>query len=204
MATPKNPKDQIITGAIAHLNAHGPPFASYADIAGEAKISRQLMRYYFPEPDTLMFEVSERLAEAYRKALAKGAEALEGRERLAYILDFYFALNDTPAQQHGCNDALTAYSAGHEDIRKNLRSKIVLIGQALQLEIKGSYPELSLRTCAETAYVCLCIMQGNRKATGSLGLASNHSIIARRAIDRVLDNAHNDTAPLSEGFEVWS
>ena len=204
MKTQTNPKDQIIEGAIAHLDANGPPFASYANIAEASDLSRQLMRYYFPEPDTLMLEVCDTLYEAYRQALAQGAQLYDGADKLHFILDFYFEDLDATLSHTGCNDSIVAYAAGSAKIKSVLREKYVLMGQALQLEIKVAYPDMPLRTCSEMAYMCLCILHGNLKLTGSIGMSTDHSKIARKAIDTLLNTAQSETADPSAAFEVWS
>lgn len=206
MKTPKNPKSQIVQGAIAHLDAQGPPYASYANIADAANLSRQLMRYYYPEPDILMLEVCDTLAEAYRSALSESSAQFDGSAKLDYILDFYFGLTDQPAGHsgYGCADALTAHAAGHEKLKSAMREKYTLMGQALQLEIKVAYPDLTLRACAELAYLCLCILQGNRKLSGSLGMDKAHSQIARKSIDRMIKSFQSNPVAMSDGFDVWS
>lgn len=204
MKTQKNPKDQIVEGAIAHLDAKGPPFASYAHIAEASDVSRQLTRYYFPEPDALMLDVCDTLYEAYRQALAQGAQLYDGVDKLQFILDFYFEDVDATLSHTGCSDAMVAYASGNSKIKSVLRDKYILMGQALQLEIKVAYPDMPLRSCSEMAYMCLCILQGNLKLTSSIGISADHSKIARKAIDTLLSAAQSETAAPSSAFEVWS
>ena len=47
-------QEKIILAAFEALNANGLPALSYDKIAEQSGISRQLIRYYFPDKDDLM------------------------------------------------------------------------------------------------------------------------------------------------------
>src|SRR5690606_26793894 len=83
-------RPEIVAGAIKAIGRFGLPLPSYDLIAEEADMSRQLIRHYFPDSETLMVAVCDGLAAAYKDLLAKGILAAESTERLPMFLDFYF------------------------------------------------------------------------------------------------------------------
>jgi len=198
-------KKQIAEGLTGLLQKQGPPHPSYSQIADSSNLSRQLIRYYFDQPEDLMCLVCDMLAEAYQMALVNGVETLKGPKRLQFIFDFYFDLVDDARKpdDNQAYDAAMAFAAGSDRIRTNLRGQYTLLGQVLQLEVKMQYPSLSLDDCAEISYLFVCIMYGHWKMVGSLGLADDHKLIARRAIDRIIASyVNNDLAKLGT-VRVW-
>lgn len=201
----KEQKRQILEGTRALLQAQGPPFPSYGQIAESGNLSRQLIRYYFDNPEDMMCQVCDLLAEAYRMALVKGVETLKGPKRLAFIFDFYFDLAEDirKPRDDQAYDAAMAFAAGSDRIRTNLRGQYTLLGQVLQLEIKMLHPALSMEDCAEISYLFVCVMYGHWKLVASLGVSENHKLIARRSIDRIIQSyANNDMAKLGN-VRVW-
>ena len=201
----KAQRRSIVLGAAKVLQRGGPPLPSYGDIAEEIDVSRQLIRYYFDDPEDIMREVCDYLAEAYRMALVNGVAEMEGPKRLEFIFDFYFDLVEAQPKPRDDQtyDAVMAYAAGSEPIRTNLRGQYTLLGQVLQLEVKMQYPELDLHACAEIAYVFVCLMYGHWKMVASLGLSEDHKLISRRAIDRIIQSyLAQDVAPLG-AVRLW-
>ncbi len=205
MTNTKAQRSQIVAGAAKHLLEHGPPYPGYKEIGESADISRQLIRYYFSEPDELMCEVCDLLAEAYRMALVNGVETLDGPKRLQFIFDFYFDLvDDVPKPRDDQTyDAMFAFSARSDRIATNLRGQYTLLGQVLQLELKMQFPDLSLEDCAEIGYLFVCIMYGHWKLVGTLGVAEDHKLIARRAIDRIITSYATQTHQPIAPVKVW-
>ncbi|WP_368184676.1 hypothetical protein [Aestuariibius sp. HNIBRBA575] len=65
------------------------------------------------------------------------------------------------------------------------------------------YPDLSLEDCAEISYLFVCVMYGHWKLVGSLGVAEDHKLIARRSIDRIIASyVHQDLEKLGH-VRVW-
>lgn len=94
-------KALIVDAAISALERRGLPLLSYDAIAEEAELTRQAVRYHFPDPQSLMLAVCDRLADAYRNALIANAARLQGPNRLDVFLDFYFNLLDGSVAQIG-------------------------------------------------------------------------------------------------------
>ncbi|SMX38398.1 TetR/AcrR family transcriptional regulator [Maliponia aquimaris] len=201
----KGQERQIVQGVADFLMSNGPPPPSYGQIADSSGVSRQLIRYYFDDPDTLMCQVCDLLAEAYRMSLVQGVETLKGPKRLQFIFDFYFDLAQDirKPRDDQSYDAMMAFAAGSDRIRTNLRGQYTLLGQVLQLEIKMQYPHLSLEDCAEIGYLFVCVMYGHWKMVASLGVAEGHNVIARRAIDRIIASYEAGQAPTAPRMRVW-
>ena len=66
---------EIIEGAFQLLMEEGLPHVSYKRVAEVAGVKRQLVRYYFPNPDDLMIALCDMLADLYREALISGMAA---------------------------------------------------------------------------------------------------------------------------------
>jgi len=198
-------KQQILQGLTNLFRKEGPPLPSYSQVADNSGISRQLIRYYFEEPDDLMCETCDLLADAYRMALVNGVDTLEGPKRLQFIFDFYFDLVDEfpKPRDDQSYDAIMAYAAGSARIRNNLRGQYALVGQVLQLELKMVYPDLDLEDCAEIGYLFVCIMYGHWKMVRSLGVSEDHKLIARRSIDRIIKSYADHNFKKAGSVRIW-
>lgn len=87
-------KARIVAATVAALQRGGLPPLSYDAVAQEAGMTRQAVRYHFPDHEALMVATCDRLADAYRAALIENAARLQGPHRLDMFLDFYFDLLD--------------------------------------------------------------------------------------------------------------
>ena len=187
------------------LQEQGPPLPNYASVSEQSGLSRQLIKYYFNEPDDLMCRVCDLLTDAYRAAIAHGVLELNGPPRLHFIFDFYFDMveeNRKPRDDQ-TYDAAFAYAAGSEKVRTNLRNQYTLLGQVLQFEIKTQFPDLSHEDCAEISYLFVTIMYGHWKMVASLGLNEDHKLIARRSIDRLIASFANNDVERAGIVRVW-
>ncbi|KMK67746.1 TetR/AcrR family transcriptional regulator [Puniceibacterium sp. IMCC21224] len=188
----------IVQAAIKTIGKHGLPLPSYDLIAEEADMSRQLIRHYFPDPETLMVSVCDGLAAAYKEALMKGILAADKTERLPMFLDFYFdflAGKDLakPADD-ATYDAMMSLAAGSAKIRKNLHDQYALLQFTIAHEVQISNPTLSQSACREIGYLFVAIMYGHWKMVASLGFSAEHNRVSRAAIDRLIASyvAHYD------------
>ena len=140
-------KRRIVDATVAALQCHGLPQISYDAIAEEANLTRQAVRYHFPDAEALMVAVCDRLADAYRGALIDNAARLETSHRLEVFLDFYFDLLDaTPKpRDDAAYDAMMSLATGSAAVRRNLRGQYQLLGQVMSHEFRVSHPALSHR-----------------------------------------------------------
>jgi AcrR family transcriptional regulator len=186
--SPGSKADEIRDGAFAVLLSEGLPYLSYERVAQAAGVTRQLVRYHFPEPEALMLDICERLATSYREILIHGVSQKAGQNRLTVFFDFYFDLLDGAAKPRDDQvyDALFSLAAKSEPIQTNLREQYQLLGTVLSHELRQAHPSIPLESCEEIAYLLITIMYGHWKMVATLGMAEDNNRVARRAIDRLL------------------
>ncbi|QDC09435.1 TetR/AcrR family transcriptional regulator [Oceanicola sp. D3] len=203
-AEPTNRKGEILLAAFDALTAEGLPMLSYDAIASRGALSRQLIRYHYPDPEDLMIDLCDHLAGLYREALISEVMKREGAARLRCFFDFYFDMieGNLKPRDDQVYDALMSLSAGHPRIRTNLRSQYSLLGQVLSHELELEYPELSTQSAQELSYLFVCLMYGHWKMVASLGLSPEHRHVTRRAIDQLIES--HRARPAKTGPKIWS
>lgn len=181
-------KADILTAAFKALRADGLPMLSYDSIARHGTVSRQLVRYHYPDAETLMIDVCDHLAGLYREALICEVMNAKGRERLDIFFDFYFDLLDDNRKPRDDEvyDALMSLSASSTRIRTTLRNQYGLLGQVLSYELELEYPALGAQAAQELSWLFVCLMYGHWKMVASLGFSEAHRLIGREAIERLL------------------
>ena len=194
----------IVDGAFDLLMAEGLGHASYTNIAEAAGVTRQLVRYYFPDPDDLMLAMCDKLAAVYREALIQGMAEQNSDQRVELFLDFYFDLLDGTRKPRDdqAYDALMSLAARSPRIKANLRQQYTLLGQVVSIEIRQQYSDLPLPVCEEISFVFVSLMYGHWKMVASLGLSPDHNRITRAAITRLIDSYRRDPGA-AEGSATW-
>lgn len=134
---------------------------SHDDIAEAAGMSRQLVRHYFPNPETIMLGVCDALAASYREALTRGVLVGATTSRLA---------------------------TGSEAVRKNLREQYDLLHHVIAHEVQISHPELNQKACREIGFLFVSLMYGHWKMVATLGFSDAHNRVSRQAMDRLIDS----------------
>lgn len=198
-------RQQIIDGAYEALLSHGLPHLSYDRIAETAGLTRQLVRYHFPEPDDLMLEVCNRMAETYRDALIGTAGQLDGPERVDAFLDFYFGLLEgrpKPADD-SAYDAMMSLATAHPRVRDALSDQYKLVGQVLSHEFSVQYSEIDQRGAEELSYLFVSLMYGHWKMVASLGFSTSHNRIARQGMERLIRSYQAESLPQIENSKPW-
>jgi AcrR family transcriptional regulator len=198
-------KDRIVDGTLRALQKHGLPPISYDLIAMETDLSRQLIRYHYPNADDLMVAVCDRLAQVYRHLLVTHASSLEGPGRLEMFLDFYFDLLDgTPKPRDDrAYDAMMSLGASSSAVRENLRGQYTLLGQVISHEIHTAHPTMPARAADEVAYIFVCLMYGHWKMVASLGVSEAHNRVSRGAMDRLIRSYVDHSVPLDVEAGIW-
>jgi len=189
-------REAIVSAACSALMRYGLPRLSYDKIAEEGDLSRQLIKYYFPDSEELMLALCDRIAAAYRDGLVQLVREAEGKDRLNIFFDFYFdLLEESPKPRDDqIYDALLSLATGSEPIRETLRSQYTLVQQVLSHELQVTYPQLRPEQCANLGYLFVCIMYGHWKMVASLGFEEEHKNTARDAIDRLLASFLEDSS----------
>ncbi len=198
-------RQQIIDGAFDALLSHGLPHISYDRIAEVSGLTRQLVRYHFPEPDDLMLEVCNRMAEVYRDALISTAGQLDGPARVDAFLDFYFNLLEgrpKPADD-SVYDAMMSLANSRPRVQDALADQYKLVGQVLSHEFAVQHSELDQRSAEELSYLFVSLMYGHWKMVATLGFSPSHNRIARQAMDRLIRSYQNESPPKIENSKPW-
>ena len=205
MADKADTKRRIIDATVAALQRHGLAPLSYDAIADEANLTRQAVRYHFPDAEALMVAACDRLADAYRAALIENASRLEGPLRLDMFLDFYFNLLDgTPKpRDDAAYDAMMSLATGSRAVRGNLRGQYTLLGQVMCHEFRVSHPQLGFRCAEELSYLFVCLMYGHWKMVATLGVSEAHNRVTRSAMDRLIRSYCNNAAAEGQIVPVW-
>ena len=177
-------------GAFDVLMAEGLEHLSYNKVAEAAGTTRQLVRYYFPDPDDLMIALCDQIARAYREALIDGMGDRQGEDRIALFLDFYFDLLDAPRKPRDDQvyDALFSLAARSDRVKTNLRQQYTLLGHVISHELRQQFSQIPLPACEQLSFVFVSLMYGHWKMVASLGLSEDHKHITRQAIDRLIES----------------
>lgn len=196
---------QIVEGAFAALQAHGLPHISYDRIAEFAGVTRQLMRYHYPDPDLLMKDVCDLLAARYREALVSTAGKLDGPARLNAFLDYFFDLLDgTPKPRDDrAYDALMSLSASSATVRGELAGQYRLLGEVLTHEFSLQFPDLTASAAEELSWLFVCLMYGHWKMVASLGYDESHKHVTRAAMDRLIQSYRQQPDTPGRTTGIW-
>ena len=185
-------RPEIVRATIDALGKKGLPQLSYDTIAGEADMSRQLIRHYFPDPEELMVSVCDALAALYKDLLTQGILEANTAQRLPMFLDFYFGLaapaNLRKPQDDQVYDALMSLAAGSDAVKSSLRDQYQLLQFTVAHEVQISHPGLSQRACAEIGYLFVSLMYGHWKMVASLGFDPAMNAVSRSAMDRIIQS----------------
>lgn len=198
-------RQQIIRGAFDALQQNGLPHLSYDAIAESAGLTRQLVRYHYPNPENLMLDVCDMLAALYREALITTAGQLEGPARVDAFLDFYFDMLDGKSKPRDDKvyDAMLSLAAGSAAVQVKLADQYRLIGQVLSHEFAVQYPDLDHQAAEELSWLFVCLMYGHWKMVASLGYDESHRVVSRGAMDRLIRSYCGEGAVADARIGVW-
>lgn len=201
-----NKRGAIIFAAFEELCINGLPDVSYDSIANRSGISRQLIRYYFPNQDELMRALYEFTGLAYRETLIELAANPDYTDRLAMIFDFCFDMLDEKRKPRDDQvyDAMLCLAARSEVLRESLRSGYSLLGNVVSHEVKIKFPQLTMNEAQQISYLFICLFYGHWKMVASLGFSEDHKFVTRRAMNRIIESYVK--YPDSDGFSpiLWN
>ncbi len=199
-------KEALTIGAFRALMENGLGGLSFNHVAEHSGMSRQLVRHYFADQDSLMIAVCDYLAELYRGPLIEAASSLSGPERLSTFLDFYFDLLDgvPKPRDDQAYDALMALAGRSDAIKTNLANQYGLLGQVMSHEFKVQFPELDQQSANELSFLFVSLMYGHWKLVASLGYSEDHNRVTRQAIDRLIQSYVDSPSADPEPAKIWS
>lgn len=204
--TTTDKKAQILLAATKLLTTSGLQGLSFASIAKETGLSRQLVRYYFTDLDALMVELCGHLGQVYQDRLVAGIVAVGQVGRLDFFLDFFFGLAEGHPMPDNLEayDAFFAYSLGCPPLRESLCEQYKTLGQVVVHELAIAHPELDETACRELSFLFVSMMHAHWGYVATLGFSSDHNRLARRAFDRMIQS-YIDEAPTNPSLEKpWS
>jgi len=201
----EKPRAAILKAAYKILRENGLPAVSYSSVAKAGGVSRQLVRYYFKQPDDLMYALCDQLAENFRDKILAGAEDQGDRSRVEYMLDFFFNMIEGKRKLNNDQvyDAMFSMAAGSPGLRENLRGQFTLLGEICRHEFSREFPELTEKATEELAYLFVSLMYGHWKMVASLGFHESHNQISREAIDRLIASYRTHGAQGGAVGQIW-
>lgn len=190
MDTLQDKKTEILQATTRLIRDHGLQALSFEAVSTEANMSRQLVRYYFPDLDTLITELCDFLGNGYREMLIAGIVDVGEVERLDFFLDFFFDMAaDHPMPDNlEVYDSLVAYTIGSDGLRQRLTGQYKTLGHVVSHELLVSYPELDGHACEEISFVFVAMMHANWSFVATLGYSYDHRKLIRDAMDRLIES----------------
>lgn len=191
---PASKKQQILVAAANVLKTDGLQALSFENVAANAGLSRQLVRYYYAEIEALMVDLCDFLGNGYREILVAGIVEVGEVERLKFFLDFFFDLAEERRMPENLEayDALVAYAVTSEPFKDRLCMQYKTLGQVIMHELAIAHPELDGRACEEISFLFVSMMHAHWSFVASLGHSREHSKLTRNAIDRLIQSYLGD------------
>ncbi len=186
----KEKRTEILQAATRVLASKGLQELSFEKVAGEAGLSRQLIRYYYADIEALMIDLADHLADEYREALISGIVNVAQVERLEFFIDFFFDLSDVHAMPIDLEvyDALIAFSVGSKAVKERMRAQYQTLGKVMAHELAIAHPELSGHACEELSFLFVSAMHAHWSFVASLGYSREHSLLSRKTFRRLVDS----------------
>lgn len=209
MSNGKSPPDrkvQILRAATVLIRDRGLQAMSFENLAGQSGLSRQLIRYYFADQETLIVELCDFLANEYRELLISGIVRIGQIERLGFFLDFFFDLaSDHPMPDNmEVYDSFLAFAVGSARLKDRLCDQYTTLGRVVAHELAIAYPELEGAACEELSFVFVSMMHAHWSFVASLGFSPEHARIARNAMDRLIASYREDSPHVPLVTRPWS
>jgi AcrR family transcriptional regulator len=193
-STATEKKAQILKAATELLRRSGVQALSFENVAQEAKLSRQLVRYYFPDLESLIVELCDFLAKGYRDILVAGVLSIQQVERLTFFLDFFFDLADDHPMPPNLEvyDILVSWSVGSDRLKDHMCGQYNVLGQVIVHELAIAHPDLDKAACEELSFLFVTMMHSHWSFVASLGYSREHGRLTRRAFDRLIASYLHD------------
>lgn len=183
-------KTLVLDGATEVLRKQGLQALTFDNVATEAGLSRQLVRYYYPSLEGLMVDLCDHLAATYREVLVVGVQEIGQVERLDFFLDFFFGVADRHPMPNNLEvyDAFFAFAVGSTQLRDRLCSTYEMLGQVFLHELSIAHPNLEDFVASELSFVFVSMMHAHWSYVATLGYSDEHGRITRAAMNRLIDS----------------
>lgn len=199
-------KVQILDGATAVLRTRGLAALSFESVAIEAEMSRQLVRYHYPNLEEMVVDLCDHLAATYREVLVTGVVEIQQVERLNFFLDFFFGVAENYVMPDNLEvyDAFFAYAVGSTRVRDRLCDTYQMLGQVFVHELSIAHAELPDFAAEELSFLFVSMMHAHWSYVATLGYAGEHGQITRRAMDRLIASYLAEEAPEPLIGKTWA
>ena len=199
-------KTQILEATAALLSTKGLQALSFENVALEAGLSRQLVRYYYADLDSMVCDLCDHLGGSYRDTLVDGIVKVGKVERLKFFLDFFFDLAETHPMPVNLEtyDAMIACSVGCPQLKERMCDQYKILGQVIVHELKIAYPDLGSAACEELSFMFVSMMHAHWSFVASLSHTRDHSRLARRAFDRLIQSYVEDSSDVPVIERPWA
>ncbi len=186
----KEKKNEILQAATKLLASQGLQALTFENVANQADLSRQLVRYYYKDAESLMIDLADHLSDQYREALVLGIVELGKVRRLDWFLDYFFDLSEVTSMPSDLEvyDALIAFSVGSLPLRGRMRLQYQTLGKVMAHELAIAHPELKGHSCEELSFLFVSAMHAHWSFVASLGYSREHSLLARNAFGRLIES----------------
>lgn len=187
-AETRDKKTQILAAATKLLRKRGLQAFSFDAVAGEAGLSRQLVRYYYSTLDDLMVDLCEHLMLIYQEILTTGIVKVGQVGRLEFFLDFFFGTTDNHPMPDNLEvyDVFFAYAVGSEPLKDRLRELYKTLRHVIIHELAVAHPQLNAKAHEELSFLFVSMMHAHWSFVATLGYSSDYNRITRRAFDTLI------------------
>ena len=199
-------KASILDGATRLLRTRGLQALSFENIAAEADMSRQLVRYYYSDMEALVVDLCDHLAGTYREILVTGVVEVGQVERLDFFLDFFFGVTEAYPMPDNLEvyDAFFAFAVGSGKVRNRLCDIYKMLGQVFIHELSIAHPDIKDYAAEELSFVFVSMMHAHWSYVATLGYADGHGRITRDAMDRLIKSYTEHPAEAPQIDKAWT
>ncbi len=200
-----NKKVVVLDAATKVLRTQGLQTLTFDSIANEADISRQLVRYYYPNLEILMVDLCDHLAATYREILVKSVQEIGQVQRLDLFLDFFFGVTDRYPMPDNLEvyDAFFAFAVGSSQMRDRLCMTYEMLGQVFLHELSIAHPELEDFVASELSFMFVSMMHAHWSYVATLGYSHEHGNITRAAMGRLIKSYLDQPAASPLVSKTW-
>jgi AcrR family transcriptional regulator len=204
--TAEGKQPQILQAAATLLRERGIQALSFEAVAGQAGLSRQLVRYYFADLDSLIVALSDHLGNAYRELLVAGILKVDQVKRLDFFLDFFFDLAEGHPLPDNLEvyDSLLAYAVGSEALADRMCLQYQTLGKVVAHELAIAHPELTGQACEELSFLFTELMHAHWSFVATLGYHRDHSRLTRAAMTRLIDSYRREAPGAPVIAQPWA
>lgn len=195
----------VLDGATIVLRERGLQALSFENIANQTGLSRQLIRYYYPDLERLMIDLCDHLAASYREILVIGVQEIGQVHRLDLFLDFFFGVNDRYPMPDNLEvyDAFFAFAVGSSELRDRLCGVYEMLGHVFLHELSIAHPDLQDYVCQELSFIFVSMMHAHWSYVATLGYSDEHGRISRDALGRLIESHVVHPAPAPATQQTW-